>query len=148
MMLSTAQQNKLRFQGTVLRKPYIQAHIAKARSMKKGSSNPDELLERQTEQAVSFSDFNSMQFDKVEALRAGNSSGFRAGIAMGNTEVIPGTAFSDMDNMLHRMIAITVKLGESVSDANDARSKLQNQHEDTFQMLSRSEDFVMRFGSI
>ena len=111
--MSAAQSERYQYTGTTSRKECLQSHVTRSRQITKGKKTAKELLEIQTEQMVELLDLSSANFDKVAILRAGYADPIQPNLVMGNTAT-GRMRFDDLDNVLHRGLAIFAALGEGV----------------------------------
>ena len=113
----------------------------------KGKKTAKELLELQTEQMIELLDLNTANFDKVALLRAGYAAPIPPGLVMSNA-ALGRTLFEDIDNILHRGLAIFEALGEGIGDKREARRKLTKLERSVVQDTTRAENWLMHFNAV
>ena len=146
-MQAQTQNDRFRYTGTTNRKPCLQAHVTESRQIVKGKKTAQELLELQTKQLIELLDLSTANFDKVAILRAGYAAPIPPGLVMGNT-ALGRTRFEDIDNILHRGLAIFEALGKGIGDKREARRKLTKLERLVVQDTTRAENWLIHFNAV
>ena len=120
--------------------------MTKSRQIVKGKKTATELLELRTEQMIELLNLSTANFDKVALLRAGYATPIPAGLVMSNT-AMGRTRFEDIDNILHRGLAIFEALGEGIGDKREACRKLTKLERSVIQDTTRAENWLMHFNA-
>ena len=121
--------------------------MTRSKQITRGKKTAKELLDIQTDQIVELLDLSSSNFDKVAILRAGYADPIQPNLVMGNTAV-GRTRFEDLDNILHRGLAIFAALGEGVGDKRESRRKISKLERSVVQGTERAEPWLMHYNAV
>ena len=96
---------------------------------------------------IELLDLSTANFDKVALLRAGYAAPIPARAGDGQHSAGQNT-FEDIDNILHRGLAIFEALGEGIGDKREARRKLTKLERSVVQDTTRAENWLMHFNAV